>query len=57
MVFPHAYVAVLTPATTVETLQMAINSGVTQVFEVNKTPNEVVSAIFQELTPAHGMVQ
>jgi len=57
MVFPRAYVAVITPATTVETLQMAINSGVTQVYEANKAPNEVVDAIFQELTPAHGLLQ
>jgi hypothetical protein len=57
MVFPRAYVAVLAPATTVETLQMAINSGVTQVFEVDRAPNEVVTAIFQELTPTHGSIQ
>jgi DNA-binding NtrC family response regulator len=57
MVFPRAYVAVLAPATTVETLQMAINSGVTQVYEASKSPDEIVGAIFQELTPTHGVVQ
>jgi DNA-binding NtrC family response regulator len=57
MVFPRAYVAVLTPQTTVETLQMAINSGVSQVFEADKAPNEIVTAIFAELTPTHGVLQ
>lgn len=57
MVFPRAYVGVLADAATVETLQMAINSGVTQVFEVNRAPNEIMAAIFEELTPAHGTVQ
>ena len=57
MVFPRAYVGVLAPATTVETLQMAINAGVTQVFETARAPQDILSAIFQELTPAHGTVQ
>ena len=57
MVFPRAYVAVLAPDTTVQTLQAAINSGVTQVFESEKAPEEVVSAIFRELTPSHGTIQ
>jgi DNA-binding NtrC family response regulator len=56
MVFPRAYVAVLAPQTTVETLQMAINSGVSQVFEAHKAPDEIVTAIFEELTPTHGVV-
>lgn len=57
MVFPRAYVGVLADADNVEALQMAINAGVTQVFEAERAPNEVVTAIFQELTPAHGTVQ
>ena len=57
MVFPKAYVAVLSEGTSVEVLQMAINSGVTQVFESSRPADEVVSSICREITPAHGSIQ
>jgi DNA-binding NtrC family response regulator len=43
LVFPKAFVGVLTPETSVLTLQAAINNGVTQIFDVSSNPEHVVN--------------
>ena len=48
LVFPHAYVGVLSPETSVLTLQAAINNGITQLFDAAAQPSEVVSAVLRE---------
>lgn len=44
LVFPKAFVGVLTPETNVLTLQAAINNGVTQIFDASSNPDHVVNA-------------
>lgn len=44
LIFPKAFVGVLTPETSVLTLQAAINNGVTQIFDVATLPEQVVNA-------------
>lgn len=44
LIFPKAFVGVLTPETNVLTLQAAINNGVTQIFDASSNPDHVVSA-------------
>ena len=43
LVFPKAFVGVLTPETNVLTLQAAINNGVTQIFDAASNPDHVVN--------------
>lgn len=43
LVFPKAFVGVLTPETNVLTLQAAINNGVTQIFDTSSHPDHVVN--------------
>ncbi len=43
LIFPKAFVGVLTPETNVLTLQAAINNGVTQIFDASSHPDHVVS--------------
>jgi ActR/RegA family two-component response regulator len=43
LIFPKAFVGVLTPETNVLTLQAAINNGVTQIFDAASNPDHVVS--------------
>ena len=43
LIFPKAFVGVLTPETNVLTLQAAINNGVTQIFDASSNPEHVVS--------------
>jgi DNA-binding NtrC family response regulator len=45
LVFPKAFVGVLTPETNVLTLQAAINNGVTQIFDVSNNPDHVVTTL------------
>jgi DNA-binding NtrC family response regulator len=45
LVFPKAFVGVLTPETNVLTLQAAINNGVTQIFDVSNNPEQVVTTL------------
>jgi DNA-binding NtrC family response regulator len=45
LVFPKAFVGVLTPETNVLTLQAAINNGVTQIFDVSSNPDQVVTTL------------
>ncbi len=45
LVFPKAFVGVLTPETNVLTLQAAINNGVTQIFDVSNNPDQVVTTL------------
>ena len=44
LIFPRAFVGVLTPETSVLTLQAAINNGVTQIFDAATLPEQVVNA-------------
>jgi ActR/RegA family two-component response regulator len=44
LIFPKAFVGVLTPETNVLTLQAAINNGVTQIFDASSNPEHVVTA-------------
>ena len=44
LIFPKAFVGVLSPETSVLTLQAAINNGVTQIFEMSSSPDHVVEA-------------
>jgi len=48
LVFPQAFVGVLTPETSVLTLQSAINNGVTQLFDAASQPSDVVSAVLRD---------
>jgi len=43
LIFPKAFVGVLTPETSVLTLQAAINNGVTQIFDAASNPDHVVN--------------
>ena len=43
LIFPKAFVGVLTPETSVLTLQAAINNGVTQIFDAATHPDHVVN--------------
>jgi DNA-binding NtrC family response regulator len=43
LIFPKAFVGVLTPETNVLTLQAAINNGVTQIFDASSHPDHVVN--------------
>jgi len=45
LVFPKAFVGVLTPETNVLTLQAAINNGVTQIFDASSHPDQVVTTL------------
>lgn len=49
LIFPKAFVGVLTPETSVLTLQAAINNGVSQVFDASSNPQELVSALLHEM--------
>jgi DNA-binding NtrC family response regulator len=42
LIFPKAFVGVLTPETSVLTLQAAINNGVTHIFDASSHPEHVV---------------
>ena len=53
MVFPNAYIAVLTPETSVMTLQAAINNGLNQVYEVGTPVDELVAAVLNDPDSAH----
>lgn len=44
LIFPKAFVGVLTPETNVLTLQAAINNGVTQIFDASSNPDHVANA-------------
>jgi len=48
MVFPSAYIVVLTPETSVMTLQAAINNGLNQVYETGTPAEELVDTILQQ---------
>jgi DNA-binding NtrC family response regulator len=48
MVFPNAYIAVLTAETSVMTLQAAINNGLNQVYEVGTPTDQLVETILQQ---------
>lgn len=54
LIFPKAFVGVLTPETNVLTLQAAINNGVTQIFDAANNPDQVVTTLLssQQIGPA-----
>lgn len=55
LVFPHAFVAVVSPGEPdVLTLQAAINYGAREVFEASKTPEEIVKSITIQMTSSPG---
>jgi DNA-binding NtrC family response regulator len=55
MVFPRAFVAVLTPGEPdVVTFQSAINNGVSEIYDQAKGPSEVVSNILAHATATNG---
>src|SRR5262245_15730051 len=45
LVFPRAFVAVIAPETDVLTLKAAINNGVDEIFNNDKSPEEIAQAI------------
>src|SRR3954453_11386020 len=49
LIFPKAFVGVLTPETNVLTLQAAINNGVTQIFDAASNPDHVVNTSLSSL--------
>ena len=49
MVFPHAFLAVVAPETGVLTLQAAINSGINEVYESSKTPEELAGIVLAKV--------
>jgi ActR/RegA family two-component response regulator len=53
LIFPKAFVGVLTPETSVLTLQAAINNGVTQIFDAATNPDQVVNTLLssQPISP------
>lgn len=59
LIFPKAFVGVLTPETNVLTLQAAINNGVTQIFDVSSNPDQVVTTLLssQQTGPATPSVE
>ena len=59
LIFPKAFVGVLTPETNVLTLQAAINNGVTQIFDVSNNPDQVVTTLLtsQQTGPATSSVE
>ena len=51
LVFPKSYIGVVVPGTDLLTLQMAINSGVQEVYESSKPPSAIVSALVSAASP------
>ena len=52
LAFPRCFIGVLTPETSVLTLQAAINNGVREIYQQHTPPAEVVSAIIAEMGPS-----
>ena len=52
MVFPSAFAAVIAPDSTVQTLQTAFNNGISQVFEMRQTPEQIMTSVMTELSVA-----
>ena len=52
MVFPRAFVAVIAPDANVQNLQTAINNGISQVFELKQTPEQIMTSVMTELSVA-----
>ena len=52
LIFPKAFVGVLTPETSVLTLQAAINNGVTQIFDATSNPDHVVNTSLSGQPPS-----
>lgn len=50
MVYPDAYIAVLTSETSVVTIQAAINNGLNQIYETGTPAEDLVTTILQQPT-------
>lgn len=50
MVFPKAFVVMIAPETDVLTLKAAINNGVDEIFDQEKSPEEIAQAIVAHLS-------
>ena len=48
MVYPNAYIAVLTSETSVVTIQAAINNGLNQIYETGTPVENLVTSILQQ---------
>ena len=48
MVYPNAFIAVMTSETSVATLQAAINNGLNQIYETGTPAENLVTAILQQ---------
>ena len=48
MVFPNAYIAVLTSETSVVTIQAAINNGLNEIYETGTPAEKLVTSILQQ---------
>jgi DNA-binding NtrC family response regulator len=49
MVFPNAFIGVVAPRTDVLTLKAAINSGINEVYDSNRTPQEIASQVIAQM--------
>ena len=52
LVFPKAFVAVIAPETDVLTLKAAINNGIDEIFDKEKSPEEIAEAIVAQVSGA-----
>jgi DNA-binding NtrC family response regulator len=50
LVFPHAFVVVIAPETDVLTLKAAINNGVDEIFDKERSPEEIARAVVASVT-------
>jgi DNA-binding NtrC family response regulator len=50
LVFPHAFVVVIAPETDVLTLKAAINNGVDEIFDKERSPEEIARAVIASVT-------
>ena len=50
LVFPNAFVVVIAPETDVLTLKAAINNGIDEIFDKQKSPEEIAQAIVGTIT-------
>jgi ActR/RegA family two-component response regulator len=49
MVFPNAFIGVVAPRTDVLTLKAAINSGINEVYDSGRTPQEIASQVVAQM--------
>jgi DNA-binding NtrC family response regulator len=54
LVFPKSFVSVIVPGADLQNLQTAINNGVQEIFEEERTPETVVSAVLAAAVTSSG---